>query len=245
MRNLLIFMLLVGIFVLGIGKCMHITHFFKWGTSIHGEGPVVTEARTPGAFQRLDLSGSADVQITIGDTPSLIIEGQKNIIDALKTEVKNGELDIYFDSNVSYDGPLTVKITTASLEGIEVSGSGHIKLLSPLQAEKMKIDISGSSTIEAKQLNLRRLDCGVSGSGDIRLGGYAAESRYDVGGSGAIQAFDLQTDRCEADIAGSGDVRCSVNQDLDAHVGGSGTIVYRGNPSVKEDISGAGSVRKE
>ncbi len=69
MRNLLIFMLLVAVFVLGNRSC-NFGNFSFGGVS--GEGPVQTETRTANDFHAIDfnISGSGDVYYS--GSPSVV-----------------------------------------------------------------------------------------------------------------------------------------------------------------------------
>ncbi|HEY8936280.1 MAG TPA: DUF2807 domain-containing protein, partial [Cyclobacteriaceae bacterium] len=63
--------------------------------------------------------------------------------------------------------------------------------------------------------------------------------------SGKVLAANLETNKCNIHISGSGNVEINVKDDLDAHISGSGSISYKGNPShVNSDASGSGSIRK-
>ncbi len=95
MRYLLVFMLFVGLFVVGKNS-------FHFGMGIRGKGPVKTESRNVSGFHAIDLNVSAEVEVKISDNYFVEVEAQENLLPILKTEVENGTLKIYFDENVSY-----------------------------------------------------------------------------------------------------------------------------------------------
>jgi len=61
-------------------------------------------------------------------------------------------------------------------------------------------------------------------------------------GSGSLFGFPLQAEDCQVDITGSGDCEITANQHLDVNIDGSGSVFYKGKPSIREDISGSGRV---
>ena len=68
----------------------------KWGT-INGEGSVVTKTLKLDNFNEIGLAVVGEVYLSKGNTQKVTVKGQANIIDNLKTEVKDGEWDIEFD----------------------------------------------------------------------------------------------------------------------------------------------------
>gem|GEM_PF-4060996 len=63
---------------------------------IHGDGSDVTVTRDIATFSGLHNSISVQVVVVRGDKYQAKIEGERNIIEALSTEVKDGSLEIRF-----------------------------------------------------------------------------------------------------------------------------------------------------
>ena len=207
--------------VMGLGGCVLQQH-----DAIQGSGVAKTETRDVAEFTKVELTGSPDVTITIGDKQSLTIEADDNILPLLTTEVKNGKLVIGSQQNTSYSPKTDIKITitVAKLEGASVVGSGDIK------ASGVKAD-----TFEAS----------VTGSGDLDVSGEADSLKATVRGSGDLDATKLAAEQATVTVQGSGDAKVHATKSLDARIEGSGDVQYTGNPSdVHEQVQGSGSVRK-
>ncbi|MCB0523177.1 MAG: head GIN domain-containing protein [Saprospiraceae bacterium] len=239
MRYLLIFMLLVAIFVVGKRSCFHM----NFGSGVEGEGPVLTETRDVDGFDAIDLSIAGDVEVSIGDY-RVEVRAQENLLPLLQTEVKEGTLRIDFEESVSYREQIKLYITVPSLEALELSGSGSIKLVTPIESDKMDIHIGGSGEVDIPNATFTSLECSVSGSGDINLGGSVGDAEINVSGSGEVNAKNMVFNRLEASISGSGSVYAHVNETLDVSVSGSGDMYYSGDPVVEKHVSGSGSVSK-
>jgi hypothetical protein len=84
----------------------------------------------------------------------------------------------------------------------------------------------------------------VSGSGNVVLTGSSNKLNVEINGSGMVDAQQLSTLHSKARIAGSGAVKLLVEETLEANVGGSGTVSYRGNAEVSQKIAGSGQVIK-
>lgn len=241
MRYLILFMILVGIFVVGSRSCNGF-HFGFGG--VRGEGPVKTENRSANDFHAVSVEIPGLVEITVSDRYSVEVQAQENILPLLKTEVENGKLRLYFEENVSQVKDLKVRISAPAFDELSIGGSGTIKTLSTLNGERLELSIGGSGDIEVPQAEVGEVRCSIAGSGNIRVGGKTGDARFEIAGSGDIAAKELAANTGQASIAGSGTVTCNVSQTLKAEIAGSGDVFYTGSPSVDTDVSGSGKVKK-
>lgn len=242
MRYLIFFMVLVGIFVLGGRSCFHGN--FNFGGGIRGEGPVKTETRDLRDFHGVESAVPAKVEIRVADQYQVEIQGQENILAALKTEVRDGKLHVYFEENVSQTDDLVLRIAAPAFDDLSLAGSGNMNVLTPLHSERLELSIGGSGEIQLPQADVGNMSCTIAGSGNIEVGGKAGDVHFEIAGSGDVAAKDLLANTGKADIAGSGSVTCNVAQTLKASIAGSGDVFYLGTPSVDAEVSGSGKVKK-
>ena len=212
--------------------------------SIKGEGEVVKQEISLEAIHGVNLGFSGDVVLTQGSPQKIVMEGQQNILDNIKREVKNGVWNIYFDRSTRDMKNVTVYVTLPNLDEVKLSGSGSIRSTNKFTgADKMGIRVSGSGGITLDYM-ANSTDLALSGSGEINLSGESKDLSIAVSGSGDIAAANLKTDNCEIHISGSGDATVNVNNSLETHISGSGDVRYSGSPSVDVRISGSGDVSK-
>ena len=214
-----------------------------WSRGMVGQGPVVEQALDIEPFQAVKLSLTGNVFITQGNTQQIRIEGQQNIIDNIKTEVKEGQWTIGFRKIVRRHDKLHIYITVPTLKDVRVSGDGHITTESNFTGiDELFLGISGSGNLQfmaqANTINAR-----VSGSGNIKIQGDAQQSEMRVSGSGDINGKDFKVQDCHIRISGSGNCNAHVVQNLYTRISGSGNVVYDGSPKVSMRTSGSGSVR--
>jgi len=241
MRNLLIFMFLVAVFVLGNRSCNGL-HFGFGGVS--GKGPVQTETRTVRDFHAIDLDISGDVEVTIGENYAVEVSAQQNLLPLLKTELKDGALRIFCDDNINTSEGIKIRVTAPAFDKLSVGGSGTVRVLNALNTEKMDMSIGGSGDIYAPQSDFGSLSISIDGSGTVELGGKANKMKADISGSGDVKAKNLTVNALKVNISGSGTVTADVTTDLNATIAGSGDVFYSGTPSVESNVSGSGSVKK-
>ncbi len=206
-----------------------------------GSGNITTSERQVSEFNSVDLRGSGKVIIRSGDSQTVVVKCDDNILPLLKTEVRGKTLRIYTDKCVNTD-LLEVEISMNTLRNISVSGSGSIIGTDTFDCKKASIDVSGSGSVDLS-LNGDKLETDISGSGSVRLAGKMDKHDMDVSGSGHVSALDMQTNDAVVSISGSGRCELQVTDYLEVDISGSGTVLYRGKPKLNTSLSGNGNIR--
>lgn len=217
----------------------------QWGKRIKGNGNVVTIERSVGEYDEVSSAGWFDVELVAGKEGEITLKGESNLLEKLKTEVKNGELIIKTEKGVnlqpsSWKSGITITVPVEEISAVRLSGSGDVVSKTTLKSsDSFRASIAGSGdvtlTIEAENVK-----ASISGSGDMNLDGSAKTLDVSVSGSGDINAYDLEADNVEAQVSGSADLQVTAKEMLRARVSGSGDITYKGNPS-KVDTKSSGS----
>lgn len=193
------------------------------GCSIGDDGPRTTQTRNVADFTRIDNRDSVDVRLHAGEPQRVRVRAGEKVIDDVRTEVRDGTLQITFDHHGFGAGDVVVEASVPKLTGIEASGSGDIDA-DGIDADAFEVRSDGSADI-ALEGTAGRLAVDLDGSGDADLAGLAArEARVAVGGSGDA---DVRADkRLDVDVEGSGDVR------------------YRGSPALTKRAEGSGGLSR-
>ena len=199
----------------------------KWNRqSISGTGGMVTQTLDIDNFDKLGVALNAKVILTQGNTQSVTITGQQNIIDIIEKDVNGRSWDIGFPNKYkvkNYDR-LTIKITMPSFRALGIAGSGEI-------------ETNGNFN------RLGNVNMSIAGSGDISVSGSAEDIQLEISGSGSIDVAGLTSTDSQVGISGSGDCQVNLGGKLDVSIAGSGSVRYKGSPSVSSSIAGSGSVR--
>ncbi|MCL6275354.1 DUF2807 domain-containing protein [Muricauda sp. 2012CJ35-5] len=221
----------------------------QWGKKVRGNGDVVTIERSVGDYDAVSLAGWFDLEIVAGNEGEIILKGESNLLEYIKTEVKNGKLIVKQERGVNlrpsnWNSGITVTVPIEDINAVSLSGSGDVVSRTTIKADDFDASMSGSGdvslTVEAQSLN-----ASLSGSGDINLEGSATDFSVQVSGSGDVKAYGLEAEFVTAQVSGSADIKVTANQSIDARVSGSGDISYRGNPKkIKSKASGSGDISK-
>ena len=194
------------------------------------------------------MSSNADIYITQAETFSVEVEASENLLEIIETEVKNECLKIDTKRNKCIKGKNTpvVYISLPDLTGVTISGSGNIYINETLTAGRMDFKISGSGDVYAKDLVLDNLTLKVSGSGTFDLSStkIANDLNIEVSGSGDFNGLDFPTVNADIKVSGSGDCKVNISEYLKVVISGSGSVEYKGNPSIDQKVTGSGSIRQ-
>ena len=191
------------------------------GCSIGDDGPRTTQTRDIADFTRIDNRDSVDVRLRVGEPQRVRVRAGENVIDDVRTEVRDGTLQLTFEHDGFGGTDVVVEASVPQLTRIDASGSGDIEAAGiDTGAFEVRSDGSADITLEG---TTGRLALAVDGSGDADLAGLAArEARVAAGGSGDV---DVRAgERLDVDADGSGDVRYHGDPELTEHVDGSGEL---------------------
>lgn len=194
------------------------------GPRIEGSGVAGSEAREVPEFRAVRLDGGFDVRATVGAPRSVVVEGDANLLEHVRTRVEDGVLVLDFaPGSYRMHLPLRVAVTNPTLGAFEVDGAGDVELVG-LRGERFGLSIRGAGDVTASG-DVEVLDVSIAGAGDADL-------------------FALASQRASVSISGAGDVSVAASERLDAAISGAGDVRYRGSPQVSKSISGAGSVKR-
>ncbi|MGB5555777.1 MAG: head GIN domain-containing protein, partial [Flavobacteriaceae bacterium] len=221
----------------------------QWGKKVKGNGNVITTERSVGDYDGIGVAGWFDVELVDGKEGQLTLKGEENLLEHIKTEVKNGKLSIQVEKGYnlepsSWKDGVLVTVPVEQINSVALSGSGDIVGKTTLKANDFKTSMSGSGDITL-DLDVDSMSASMSGSGDITLSGNTTDFDATISGSGDIKAYDLSAENVDATVSGSADIKVTANKILRARVSGSGDISYRGNPDkIDTKSSGSGDISR-
>lgn len=231
--------------------------------SVTGSGDLVTQTVEVGHFDRVALEGFGTVFIEQGQTDSLSVQTDDNLLSLLDINVRGNELRLGIKPgyDLSPSQSITFNVTVKDLNRLEINGSGSFEVeplnaesfavaiegsgdihIQGLTADDLAIELDGSGNITIDDIQVKSIDTSVQGSGDINLEGEADSQKVAVSGSGNYLAGELETARADINIPGSADVTVWATDELDVRVNGSGDVRYYGQPTIDQSGSGSGAL---
>lgn len=236
--------LLISLFVL-----ISLNSFAQPWETIKGNGQIKKETREVSNYTSLTSQGSMDVQITYGNSNSVVVEGDENLLPYIETSVENSKLTIKSKKNVNLKSTskIIVRVSMTKINSLQLSGSGNINGSGAFTSDgKTDIGVSGSGNLKLDFDSFKDLDLSVSGSGNIDLKSSETNSiNAKVSGSGNIDCSSISSKDVEAKLSGSGNIKVYANNSIDAKISGSGNVYYKGNAqNISQKVNGSGKVLK-
>lgn len=217
---------------------------------ISGNGNVITENMNISEdFDRVSAGNGWDVILEKGDTYSVIVEADENILEAANIYVKNGTLKVYCENNIRRASSKKVLVTYVdNLQGISASSGADISSKQVLEGETLDLDVSSGGSIETTAV-VRNIDTDVSSGGNISIAGSTESLIADVSSGGTIRAKELKAKFADAEASSGGAIDILVTDKLRARASSGGDIDYWGNPKEvdkpKKSMSGGSVDAKE
>jgi hypothetical protein len=215
------------------------------GPGERGSGNVITETREVSGFDAVNVSYPATVLIKQGNAESLKIEAEDNLMPNLKTQVKNGTLEIFYErengKHVNPTKTVNITIVVKDLVDVEFTSAGEL-IVENLKTDALDVSLSGAGNIKLDKILVKTLGVNLSGAGSSTASGTADDLSLNISGFGDFKGKDLHNKDAQVDISGAGSATVWVADSLDAQISGAGSISYYGSPSVSKQISGVGNV---
>jgi hypothetical protein len=193
------------------------------GCSMRDDGPRTTQTRDVADFTRIDNRDSVDVRLRVGEPQRVRVRAGEKVIDDVHTEVRDGTLQLRFDSDGFGSSDVVVEASVPRLTGIEASGSGDI---------------------DAAGIAVDAFEVRSDGSADIALKGTAGRLVVELDGSGNADLAGLAARQARVAVGGSGDADVRVDERLDVNVDGSGDVRYHGDPALTRRVDGSGELSR-
>ena len=213
---------------------------------IEGSGVPATEERQVADFDAIEFTGQGKVEIVQGREFGLTITADDNIIGLLASEVRDGRLVLWTDTeereSIRPRTDITYQIRLKDLEELEISGAGNFSCAS-LKTDELNIRFSGAGSIDM-DLTVADLRARFSGAGEARLKGRAENQDVKVSGACSWMCRDLKSRSATIKLSGTGNAELNASDTLIIDISGVGNVSYLGDPEVTKNVSGFGTVNR-
>jgi len=224
------------IFIIALILGVTFANFFSWGkTSAHffnfsvnfggikGSGNVQNEKREVEDFEAIEVGGIFEVEVVAQKDFSVEVEADDNLLQYIRTEVRDGKLQISTDKRISPKGSIHVRVSAPNIDNLEVSGVSKVSLAN-VKNDSLKVDASGASK--------------------IKVDGETKNLEVELSGASKLDAESLKAENVDVDGSGASSANVNVSGDLKADLSGASRVTYTGNPkNLEKSTSGASSVK--
>ena len=216
---------------------------FDGVVGIKGNRNVVSEDRTIRSdFEIINVQQGINLTITQGKPTSISVEADENVIDLLITEVKNNELNIYFEKSVYQAKARNVYLTTENISKIKASSGASVKSENTIQAETLELDSSSGSTMKIRA-NANEITSESSSGSSITIVGKSNSFTANSSSGSSINAKDFKTVNAITKASSGANIDVNVTGKLTAKASSGADIDYEGSPeTVDKETNSGGSV---
>lgn len=187
----------------------------------------VTETLDLAGFDRIDIGGVFEIDVTVGGDFSVAVSGSPEEMRRLEATVENGALklgqdDVRFGKRPWRDQGMTAVISLPALNGVDLAGvaDGNV---TGIDAEDFRVDLAGV--------------------GSLVLSGRCGRLNAQLSGVGDLDAKALECREVDVDVSGVGSAAVYASETAEASVGGVGSIDIYGSPEqVRKDASFIASI---
>lgn len=206
------------------------------------------EVRSANNFTKISFRVPGKLYLRQGNTFKVEIEGKKEVLDEIETDVEGSRLVIETDWKKwkwNDDDRVNVYITAPAIEALHVSGSGDLIAETKINATNVELNVSGSGSIKAEIEASGTMHADVSGSGNITVRGKSKDLNSRVSGSGHVTVTLAVSSLADFSVSGSGRIEASGSASaVKTNISGSGKVLAANLETNKCDvrISGSGDV---
>ncbi len=205
--------------------------------TIEGSGNVVTIEKFFADFNKIDIANAFKVTITRGDSFSIVIRIDDNIVTYLNAVKLGNTFKIYLDSGYSYRNvTLEADITLPDLEGLNLSGASQATIPGFDFDHAFHAVLSGASIVIAT-MNTGNVDISLSGASRITLEGYGEDLGINASGASMVELGDFEAVDADVVLSGASSATINISGTLNANLSGASRLYYYGNPTMENIVT--------
>lgn len=227
---------------------------------------VVRENRSVDAkVTKVRLDGVVDLVVRQGNTPSLVVSGDRRYVQKITTAQRGDTLEIGTESFNKRNGDthekLRAELTVPNLAEFTSQGVGASTVTGfSGNSIQVALDGAGSITMNSSYRNIdarlggvgglslngvrtERLELNLRGAGHISVSGESKLLRARLAGVGSLDAQGLRAESVDLDMSGLGGAKVHATRAADVDLSGMGSATVYGNPATRNvSANGMGRV---
>lgn len=237
-RNLAALVCLISLLVAsGCGS----RYIFSQG--IVGSGNVETQQLDLSGFDRIRVSNSFAVEVTVGDTFFVEITADDNISERLNVKVSDRRLNLGLDNGVSIKrGTLTARIHLPELIALDVNGASSVTVggvFGPSQSYKA----NGASSVTVDG-TAGSLSIETSGASEFTMQGTAATVEVNASGASEVNLEVTEVKTATVGLSGASSATFSSAESVSGDLSGASELTVPRGAAVDVVASGASSINR-
>lgn len=214
---------------------------------VKGSGVVKSVPHPISGVRQISVHGVGTLVVEVGDTESLTIEADDNLLQYIEVKQEGDKWDIGPVSDVSLEPrtPIRYRLRVKQLDAVALSGATRAELKALPTIPEFDLSLSGATSARLDGISAEVLKVNASGASRIEINaGSAKRQSVHLSGASRYNAFGLRSETADIHGSGTSSVELTATRTLNVSASGVAQVRYKGAPpSVKSDTSGVASVK--
>jgi hypothetical protein len=216
------------------------------GDVITGSGNVVIQEEKTSGFDKVEVSHAFKVDISQGETFSVVVRIDDNLLQYLEVVKQGSTLKIGLKTDrITRDSTLEAEVTLPGLTRLDLRAASQATIAGFKSTDALNVDLSAASRLGGDiEAGDAQLD--VSDASQVILGGSAGDVTIDASGSSTVDLADFPVADAKVDASSASKVTVNASGTLDVDASSASQVYYLGSPTLGTvDTSGESSVEQK
>ncbi|HVU58140.1 MAG TPA: head GIN domain-containing protein [Puia sp.] len=230
-----------------LAACLTLTAVMGQNTVFHDPN---AQLRQVTDFHAIHVSTGIRLYLTQGGEKAVAVSAsQAEYRDRIQTEVKNGVLHIYYDTEKwkwfdMHGKELKVYVSCVTIDGLEASSGAKVEVNGTLKSGTFTMGFSSGAKFDGK-VEASDLKIDQNSGAQSTISGTAGHLQASATSGSHLHGYDLVAGNCEVKANSGGSIDISVEKEMEVSAHSGGRIRYQGAGVIKEvHTSSGGSVAR-
>jgi hypothetical protein len=215
------------------------------GHTVVGSGHAMKESRTIHNIATVHMEGAETLVIRQGDSESLTVEADDNLLRYIETNSENGVLRLTTrGANIQPKTPIRYDLQVKELQAIAVQGAGIVEGSGSFHSPDLVVSLDGASIATLDMVG-KTLHVQLNGASKVVFSGSVENQDATLSGASQYDASALKSQKVQMSANGATEAKVHAERQLNAVVNGASQITYTGDPQLSIEVNGASSVRAQ
>lgn len=211
------------------------------GPLLSGSGNIVSQEFSVSDFDRVEIDGAWDASITVGETRSVVVHTDDNLMEHVSVDVDGNQLKI--DLTRSWvSGTTSISISVPQLDRLDVNGAADV-VIKGLHGNEFTADLGGASTVVIDGA-VNNLEIDANGALTVAAIGQSDSADLEINGAANIDLSGWTTDSASVDINGASDVVLTGAKSVSGSINGTGDLTVNRDAFIDVRTSGVSDVHR-
>lgn len=204
--------------------------------TIQGNGKLVTRDIPVHSFDALKASGIYELRLSQGNTESVKIEADENLMDLFQVRNEGSKLVIDMKKmehkNLNIKDKMRVYVTFKNLKTLELSTIGNVNAEAAMNFDNLEVTNKSVGNVNLN-LTANKLEFRNSSVGNVKLSGKAQDAAFHNSGVGSLHAGNFVVQTINIENTGVGSAEVNAEKNLKVKDSFLGKVRNKGNATVK------------